>query len=128
VARVTGKADRDYGFAREFVRGVADKANGLLRYSLEDLGGPGWAVARDRRRVTVLLELRELTYFEHGELATADVLRVVKAAGSWDGATCSDHGRPRAILEGVCSVCEEDRADRERIAAETATAPEEVPF
>lgn len=132
VARVTGKRDREYGFARDFVRGSPDKANGLLRYSLAELGGPGWAVARDRRRVTVLLELGELSYIDHGEVATGDVLEVVKAA-SWDGGKCADHPR-RVLLEGrPCGDCEREELEEEETArrvgeAAAVGADKEDPF
>lgn len=143
VARVPGKRDREWGFVREFVRGVPDKANGLLRYSLADLGGPGWAIARDRRRVTILLELGELSYRDHGEVDNGDVLRVIKARGSWDGAKCDGaddlegvkHRRPRAIVDGICTGCVEleqlrveEVEQAERVKVEQAAAPNVEPF
>ena len=123
-----GKADRDYVYQREFMKGTTHKATGMVRYTLEDLGGEGWIVAKDRRRIRSLVRLEVLTWTDEGETSPSDVLRVVKA-DSWDGGRC-----PRCelgvILEGEsqCALCSRDDEDRERVASESVDMPEVEPF
>lgn len=128
VARPTGKADRDYVYAREFLRGRPNKSEGTLSYTLDDLGGPGWIVAKDARGRRALVELGELEWVDHGDVAPADVLRVVRA-GSWDGARCPEceYG---AVIDGetICPACETDQAESDRARAELDAMPDTQPF
>ena len=126
AARPTGKADRDYVYAREWLSGTPDKTTGTLRYTLADCGGPGWIVVRDGRGTRSLLELGELTYLDHGEVPPVDVLAIVRA-GSWDGAKCADHDR--ALVDNrECPDCQTDQENDERRLAYAATAPADDPF
>jgi len=115
VGRPNGKADRDYTYQREFMRGTPHKATGMVRYTLEDLGGEGWIVAKDRRRIRSLVRLEALTWTDHGETSPADVLRVVKA-GSWDGSRCS-RCELGVVIEGEaqCAMCSRDDEDRKKV-------------
>ena len=127
VGRPNGKADRDYTYQRDFCNGTPDKASGTLRYTLADLGGPGWVVARDPIRGTRnLIELRELEWVEHPEVPPADVLAVVRA-GSWDGTVCDTHGRA-IIADRECADCDTDQETDERRLAYAAAAPTVEPF
>ena len=132
VARPTGKADRAYVYDREFCRGTPHKASGMVRYTLADLGGPGWVVAKTAYGVRRVVEVTDLGWVDHGELPAFSILEVVQA-GDWDGARC-DGGSPDcrqpAVFEpeGVCDTCERESGDRVRVAAERAGKAAEVPF
>ena len=130
VARPTGKSDRDYVYGRDFCQGKPDKATGTLRYTLADLGGTGWVVARDPIRGTRnLIELRELEWVEHPEVPASDILEVVHAGqpvtpGAWTGEVCADHQRA-LIGETPCPDCE---ADQEREARRELVGAAPDPF
>lgn len=129
VSRPTGKPDRDYVYAAEFLRGRPDKASGMLRYSLQDLGGPGWIVYKDSRRVRGLVYCDELEYADYGEVVDArDILRVVTADELWQGRRCGGCGLGVVLGDEVrCVKCGHEVDERERIAA-GARDELEVPF
>jgi hypothetical protein len=117
VARPTGKADRDFAYAREFLTGSPHRGSGMVRYTLGDLGGPGWIVACDKRGVRSLILVRDVEYIDYGEVTPKDVLRVVRA-DSWEGRRCPACS-VGVVLEGdegglcVNRRCESDRAESE---------------
>lgn len=118
VARPTGEPDSTYVYAREFCTGTPHKASGMVRYSLEDLGGPGWVVVKDAYRVRQLVRVTELGWELMGDLPAWDILAVVQA-GEWDGRRCSSCG-VSAVVDGgsdPCSRCQREAADSERAAA-----------
>lgn len=131
VARPTGDEHPRYGYAREFCTGVTHKASGMVRYSLEDLGGPGWVVACDghtRELVRVTAVGWEVVA---RDLRAADILAVVR--NGWDGATwCGDCGAVPITTADVGSTCWECSRERRRAANEANTPPitdpAEVPF
>lgn len=139
VARPTGKADRDFAYGRDFLTGDPHRGSGMVRYTLGDLGGPGWIVACDKRGVRSLVLVRDLEYIDFGEVTPLDVLRVVRA-DSWEGRRCPAcsvgvvlDGDP----DGFCANrrCESDRADSvtDKAAAVAAAAdrdamPDVEPF
>ncbi len=120
VFRPTGEEDRQWTYASEYVAGTPHRGTGMVRYSLEDLGGPGWVVVQGLAGRS-LVELGQLEWVDHGEVSPVDVLKVVKA-GKWNG---QRHECGAVLLEGICGGCEADAA---RVAAERATMPDEVPF
>ena len=114
VGRPNGKADRAYVYQRDFMRGTPHKATGMVRYTLEDLGGEGWVVAKDRRGIRSLVRLEVLTWTDEGETTPADVLRVVRA-DSWDGGRC-ERCQIGVIVAGEvqCAACSRDDEDRKQ--------------
>ncbi len=132
VGRPNGKADRDYVYQREFVRGATHKATGMVRYTLEDLGGQGWVVACDRRRIRSLIRLDELQWEDTGETSPKDVLRVVQDV-SWDGGRC-DNCQIGVVLEDEtrCVACERETSDQKaqdvKNASVRAHTADEEPF
>lgn len=129
VARPTGKPDTAYVYAREFVTGAPHKATGMVRYSLEDLGGPGWVVACDAYRVRSLIRVTEIGWEVIGELAARHILDVVQA-GEWNGDRCLACGiAPIWDDHATCAECEREQERTTKAAAHLDTiAPEEVPF
>lgn len=128
VARPTGKGDAAFVFGREFCTGTPHKASGMVRYTLADLGGPGWIVAKDAYRVRHLVRVTEIGWELMGELPARDILAVVQA-GEWDGTRCTDCGVSAIVDPDAGPVCAPCQIDANRAATRGADIdPEEVPF
>lgn len=131
VARPTGDDHPKFVYEREFVTGTPHRSSGMVRYSLEDLGGPGWVVACDGH-ARELVRVSEIGWeVVARDLRAADILAVVRA-GEWDGTLCGDCGAVPITDADVGPTCWECSQERRRAANEANTPPitnpEEVPF
>lgn len=126
VARPTGKPDQAFVYDREFVTGTPHKASGMVRYTLDDLGGPGWIVAKDAYRVRHLVRVTEVGWELMGELPARHILAVVQN-GEWDGTRCAECHQAPVFAAEPCPECQRDRTRADKAAAHLDTltdAPE----